>query len=172
MWKCEQSWIHVEVYPSFMLTSPFDHKQRRRVRRWKMWRRKIKGEATGRQKPREKRQSLRGWTWIWWSCLSQSHFNLTAATNDFQALFYTLVFITQLINRRPVTVSSKKSHTHKHTLHLHVNSTITLCSTNQALTPQTLTVVPLPKFHSVTSPFCYQGNKAYVWWSVPSCFIK
>lgn len=75
----------------------------------------MNGEATGREKRTGKRQTLRGWRCRCDGlCLSQSHIKLTAATDGLQALFYTLVSITQLINRRPVTVGSKVSHTHKH----------------------------------------------------------
>lgn len=60
------------------------------------------------------------------------------------------------------------------TQHLHVSSTVTqhtICSADRALTPQTLTEVPLPNFLFYSFPFCYQGNKAYVL-RVPSSFIK
>lgn len=87
-----------------------------------------KKKKTKRHRPAD-RESMR------W--LHQTGHKLTATPNDIQALFDTLVSVKTLIKRRPVTAGSTESHTRTHTLthmlQFHVNSVITPCSTDCAL---------------------------------------
>lgn len=147
-----------------MLASPFGHKQEKEEMKEKwMERPQEEKKEQGRGKHSEDGCRCDG------LCLSQSHIKLTAATDGLQALFYTLVSITQLINRRPVTVGSKVSHTHTNThtalaCQRHCNAAF-----HWVLTFQTLTVVLVLcfLFCSQSSPLCYQGNKAPSLWSHP-----